>query len=38
MKMDVPWPYHSHIIGRGGTTIQPVVKRTGEEGKGGEDR
>lgn len=29
MKLDVPWTYHSHIIGKGGQTIQPVVKRTG---------
>ncbi|KAK3874340.1 hypothetical protein Pcinc_020727 [Petrolisthes cinctipes] len=29
MKLDVPWTYHSHIIGKGGNTIQPVVKRTG---------
>lgn len=29
MKMDVPWTHHSHIIGKGGNTIQPVVKKTG---------
>lgn len=29
MKMDVSWTHHSHIIGKGGNTIQPVVKRTG---------
>ncbi|XP_042211241.1 LOW QUALITY PROTEIN: protein bicaudal C homolog 1-like [Homarus americanus] len=29
MKLDVSWTYHSHIIGKGGNTIQPVVKRTG---------
>ncbi|XP_045126469.1 protein bicaudal C homolog 1-B-like isoform X2 [Portunus trituberculatus] len=29
MKMDVPWTHHSHIIGKGGNTIRPVVKKTG---------
>ncbi|XP_071538268.1 protein bicaudal C homolog 1 isoform X4 [Panulirus ornatus] len=29
MKLDVSWMHHSHIIGKGGNTIQPVVKRTG---------
>ncbi|XP_069157494.1 protein bicaudal C homolog 1-like isoform X5 [Procambarus clarkii] len=29
MKLDVSWTHHSHIIGKGGNTIQPVVKRTG---------
>lgn len=29
MKIDVSWTHHSHIIGKGGNTIQPVVKRTG---------
>ncbi|KAL7641081.1 UNVERIFIED_CONTAM: hypothetical protein RMT77_008218 [Armadillidium vulgare] len=29
MKMDVSWTSHSHIIGKGGNTIQAVVKRTG---------
>lgn len=29
MKLDVSWTHHSHIIGKGGNTIQPVVKRSG---------
>ncbi|XP_018025094.1 protein bicaudal C homolog 1 [Hyalella azteca] len=29
MKMDVSWTHHSHIIGKAGNTIQPVVRRTG---------
>ncbi|XP_066945674.1 protein bicaudal C homolog 1-like isoform X10 [Macrobrachium rosenbergii] len=29
MKLDVSWVHHSHLIGKGGNTIQPIVKRTG---------
>lgn len=29
MKLDVSWVHHSFIIGKGGITIQPIVKRTG---------
>ncbi|XP_068215964.1 protein bicaudal C homolog 1-like isoform X2 [Palaemon carinicauda] len=29
MKLDVSWVHHSFIIGKGGITIQPIVRRTG---------
>ncbi|XP_068216094.1 protein bicaudal C homolog 1-B-like isoform X2 [Palaemon carinicauda] len=29
MKLEVSWVHHSHLIGKDGQTIQPIVKRTG---------
>ncbi|XP_076045895.1 protein bicaudal C isoform X2 [Oratosquilla oratoria] len=29
MKLDISWTHHSHIIGKGGNTIRPVVRKTG---------